>query len=72
MHGVDGRKQGFCPLQPPTKSMVDSKAVSNPPVVLGLGTLLLDFVEPCPPLRIGMLRRVSLSTLKEALGEDTP
>jgi hypothetical protein len=55
MHRMDGWKQGFCPLQSPVKRVVDRKPISGAALILAVRALLLDVVESCPPLGIGML-----------------
>lgn len=59
VHGVDGWDHGFRPLQLPAQSMVDGEAISSASIVIAFRPLLLDLVEPGPPLRIRMLGRVS-------------
>jgi hypothetical protein len=65
VEGVDGWEQGFRPFQPSTQGMVDSEAIPDSFVVLVFGVLLLDLIEPCAPLRVGVLHtRSALNTFR--------
>ncbi len=41
---VDSRKEGLCPLQPAAKRMIDSKTISDAPIIMAFGPPLLDLV----------------------------